>query len=148
MNDKTYQQITSRMAEISKKHKLPSTVSQMWTVLFKHQGANMTEEDEAFNEIERRAKQRMEAVRAAMRGEDDDIQEHMSNVILFNGITKLDLDPDMVLENTKGKLEGVILIGYDKEGEEYFASTYADGGDVLWLLERMKLRLLNVENNA
>jgi len=69
----------------------------------------------------------------------------MSNVILFNGITKLDLDPDMVLENTKGKLGGVILIGYDKEGKEYFASTYADGGDVLWLLERMKLCLLNVE---
>ena len=68
----------------------------------------------------------------------------MSNIILFNGITKLDLDPDMVLENTKGKLEGVILIGYDKEGEEYFASTYADGGEVLWLIERMKLRLLNV----
>ena len=68
----------------------------------------------------------------------------MSNVILFNGITKLDLDPDMVLENTKGNLEGVILIGYDKEGEEYFASTYADGGEVLWLIERMKLRLLNV----
>jgi rubrerythrin len=36
----------------------------------------MTEEDEAFNEIERKAKQRMEAVRAAMRGEDDDIQEY------------------------------------------------------------------------
>ena len=33
-------------------------------------------EDEAFNEIERKAKQRMEAVRAAMRGEDDDIQEY------------------------------------------------------------------------
>jgi hypothetical protein len=68
----------------------------------------------------------------------------MSNVILFNGITKLDLDPDMVLENSKGKLEGVILLGYDKDGEEYFASTYADGGEVLWLIERMKLRLLNV----
>jgi hypothetical protein len=36
----------------------------------------MNEEDEAFNEIERRAKQRMEAVRAAMRGEDDDIQDY------------------------------------------------------------------------
>ena len=36
----------------------------------------MNEEDEAFNEIERRAKQRMEAVRAAMRVEDDDIQEY------------------------------------------------------------------------
>jgi hypothetical protein len=69
----------------------------------------------------------------------------MSNIIPFNGITRLDLDPDRVLENTKGKLEGVILIGYDKQGEEYFASSYADGGDVLWLLERMKMRLLNVE---
>ncbi len=73
--------------------------------------------------------------------------EHMSNIIPFNGITRLDLDPDRVLENTKGKLEGVILIGYDKQGEEYFASSYADGGDVLWLLERMKLRLLNVESS-
>jgi hypothetical protein len=37
----------------------------------------MTEEDEAFNDIERKAKQRMEAVRAAMlRGEDDDIQDY------------------------------------------------------------------------
>ena len=35
----------------------------------------MTEEDEAFNEIERQAKQRKESVRAAMRAvEDDDIQ--------------------------------------------------------------------------
>ena len=36
----------------------------------------MTEEDEAFNEIERQAKQRKESVRAAMRSveEDDDIQ--------------------------------------------------------------------------
>jgi hypothetical protein len=69
----------------------------------------------------------------------------MSNVIQFSGITKLDLDPDTVLENTKGKLEGVIIIGYDHMGVEYFASSYADGGDVLWLLERMKMRLLNVE---
>jgi len=37
----------------------------------------MNEEDEAFNEIERKAKQRMESVRVAMRGvEDDDIQDY------------------------------------------------------------------------
>lgn len=68
----------------------------------------------------------------------------MSNVIQWRGITRLDLEPDVVLENTKGKLEGLIIIGYDKDGQEYFASSYADGGDVLWLLERMKLRLLNM----
>ena len=69
----------------------------------------------------------------------------MTNVVPFNGITKLDLNPDIVLENTMGKLEGFVICGYDKDGQEYFASTYADGGDVLWLLERMKLRLLTVE---
>jgi hypothetical protein len=66
----------------------------------------------------------------------------MSNVILFNGITKLDLNPDLVLESAKGTLQGFVIVGYDKDGQEYFASTYADGGDVLWLLERMKLKLL------
>jgi hypothetical protein len=66
----------------------------------------------------------------------------MGKVIPFTGVTKYDLDPDMVLENSKGKLEGFVIIGYDKDGEEYFASTYADGGTVLWLAERMKKKLL------
>ncbi len=69
----------------------------------------------------------------------------MSNVIPFTGITRLNYDPDLILENTKGKLEGFVICGYDKEGKEYFASTYADGGEVLWLLERMKMCLLNQE---
>lgn len=30
------------------------------------------------------------------------------------------------------------------EGQFYFASTYADGCDVLWLLEKAKLALLRV----
>jgi len=66
----------------------------------------------------------------------------MGKVIPMNGLTKLDLPIDRVLDDAKGELEGVILIGYDKEGEEYFASTYADGGEILWLIERLKKRLL------
>ena len=66
----------------------------------------------------------------------------MSNVIPLNNITRLDLPPDRVLDGAKGKLEGLVILGYDKEGNEYFASTYADGGDVLWLLERCKVNLL------
>jgi hypothetical protein len=69
----------------------------------------------------------------------------MSNIIPFTGITKLNLNPDMVLENTKGKLEGFVIIGYTKDGEEHFASTYADGGTVLWLVERMKKALLDTQ---
>ena len=66
----------------------------------------------------------------------------MTNVIPLGCVTKLDLPVDRVLEASKDKLEGVIIIGYDKDGDEYFASTYADGGDVLWLLERCKKSLL------
>ncbi len=68
----------------------------------------------------------------------------MAKVIPFNGITKLDLDPDTILENNKGKLEGVVIMGWDKNGNEYFASSYADGGTVLWLVERLKKALLEI----
>ncbi len=68
----------------------------------------------------------------------------MSKVIPFSGITKLDLDPDTVLENNKGLLEGVVIMGWDKDGNEVFASSYADGGTVLWLLKRMELLLLTI----
>lgn len=70
----------------------------------------------------------------------------MSNVVDFPGITRLNLDPDRTLENTKGKLDGFIICGYDKEGDEYFASTFADGGEVLWLLERCKKKLMEVQD--
>lgn len=67
----------------------------------------------------------------------------MSEIINFNGKTRLDIPSDRVLESAKGQLEGVVVIGWDKEGEEYFASSIADGGDVLWLLERCKQELLD-----
>jgi len=70
----------------------------------------------------------------------------MAKIIPFTGITRLDLPVDTVLEGAKGKMKGVILLGYDNEGELYFASTYADGGDVLWLLEHCKKKLLEVDD--
>lgn len=68
----------------------------------------------------------------------------MDNVIPLGNITKLDLNPDIVLENTKGKLCNFVIVGWDKEGELYFSSTKADGGDVLWLLEKAKQALLDI----
>lgn len=72
----------------------------------------------------------------------------MGKVIQFTGITKLDLDPDTILENNKGVLEGVVIMGWDREGKEVFASSYADGGTVLWLAERMKKLLLEVDDES
>lgn len=70
----------------------------------------------------------------------------MGKVIPFTGVTKLDLCPDTVLENTKGALDGFVIAGFDKDGNEYFSSTYADGGTILWLIERLKKKLLDGEN--
>lgn len=67
----------------------------------------------------------------------------MAKIIEFTGITKLDLPPDRILETAMGKLKGVVILGYDTEGEEYFACTYADGGTVNWLLDRCKQKLLS-----
>ena len=67
----------------------------------------------------------------------------MSNVINFPGITSLDLDADRVLVSIQEqKLVGFVLAGYTESGEEFFSSTYADGGDALWLIERFKKALL------
>lgn len=67
----------------------------------------------------------------------------MSNVITFSGKTVLDQDPDRVLEHLKGQLKGFALVGYTTDGEEFFSSTYGDSANTLWLIERMKLKLLN-----
>lgn len=66
------------------------------------------------------------------------------NVVSFTGITRLDGDPERILKAAmKAGLEGVVILGYDADGAEYFASSYAGGPDVLWLLERCKIALLD-----
>jgi rubrerythrin len=72
----------------------------------------MTEEDEAFNEIERRAKQRMEAVKAAMRGEDDDIQEYKKPWV---GLTDEEVDE---VHGSPMSLEHSGLLGFVRAIED------------------------------
>lgn len=64
----------------------------------------------------------------------------MGEIISF----KRDLPIERILEGAKKELSGVILIGYTNDGEEYFASTYSDGGEIMWLVERFKNELLSM----
>lgn len=67
----------------------------------------------------------------------------MGEVVDLPVITSLDLDPQRVLAAAvKAEMTQVIIIGYDKDGDEYFSSSVSDGADALWHLERAKLRLL------
>jgi len=66
-----------------------------------------------------------------------------NNVIPLGNITRLDLPTDRVLDAAKGDCsDGVVIIGFDNQGELYFASSIADGGSVIWLLEQAKFALL------
>jgi hypothetical protein len=66
----------------------------------------------------------------------------MGKVIPLGCVTRLDLPPNRILDAARDELESVVLLGYSATGEEYFATSLADGGGVLWLLERCKAALL------
>ena len=61
------------------------------------------------------------------------------------GETYADVDPDKVLTGAVGKLSEVVVVGYEANGDFYFASTRANGPDVLWLLKLAEKRLLDIE---
>jgi len=66
----------------------------------------------------------------------------VGKVIPIGGVTRLDLPADRILENNIGEFETLIIMGWDKDGNEVFASSISDGGEIIWLLERMKKILL------
>lgn len=67
------------------------------------------------------------------------------NVVTLNMVTRLPIPVDRVLDDAQAAgLTQVIVIGVTADGEEYFASSEADGGNVLWQMERAKKRLLAV----
>lgn len=68
----------------------------------------------------------------------------MAEIIRFPGITSLDLNPDDVLSECMGELAEVVIVGVDKDGDRFFASSQANGGEVLWHLERAKFALMRI----
>lgn len=66
----------------------------------------------------------------------------MCDVIDFDGITSLDINPDKVLESAKELLDMTLVIGYDKEDRLYVASSTSQLGELVLVLERAKQFLL------
>jgi hypothetical protein len=73
----------------------------------------------------------------------DEPKLKLAPVAFLPVITTLDLDVDRVLKNAlDAKLNQVVILGRDPNGDFYFASTKSDGGDVLWELETARLKLM------
>jgi len=56
-------------------------------------------------------------------------------------------DPDNVLEQAMGRYKSVLIIGWDNDGDFDARATLnlKDGGNLLWLMELFKFKLLNGE---
>ena len=68
----------------------------------------------------------------------------MTNIIPLGCYTKLDIDPDNVLDGAKGALSTVIVIGHNKDDDtSYIAASTADKKRLLWMIEQFKFKLFN-----
>lgn len=71
--------------------------------------------------------------------------ELVSNVVPLECVTSLDISAERVLTAAlDSSLQSCMIIGWDAEGELYFASSKSDGGEVLWWMEKAKQKLLEV----
>ncbi len=66
----------------------------------------------------------------------------MSNVLLLDVDTRLDYDPDLILDIPKGQLETCTIVGRHKDGTFYIISSMTDDKDLLWDLEKAKQYLM------
>jgi hypothetical protein len=71
----------------------------------------------------------------------------MGEVIQAAFITTLNTDPHRALQGALEKgMSEVVIIGRDKDGEFYFASSQADSGEVVWFLQRAQWELFKMED--
>lgn len=67
------------------------------------------------------------------------------NVRMFPGISPNDYDANLMLEAAaRRNLKSVIILGYGEDGELFFSSSLAAGPKCLWMLEKIKARLLDI----
>ena len=69
----------------------------------------------------------------------------MAKVIRFPKpklVTTQKMSAAKVLNGAKGKLDECVVLGFDKQGDLYAASTEGPG-DTLWLIEQAKAWILN-----
>lgn len=68
-----------------------------------------------------------------------------AEILIWDGVTKHDLPCDRVLQSAiEAGVTEVVICGFGKDGEFYFASNKADAGDVIYHLEMAKKKLLDI----
>lgn len=73
----------------------------------------------------------------------------MGEVVELNVITTLPIDPKRILAKACDvSFDRVMIIGVTADGDEYFASSEADGGTCLWDMERARHAFMRIADDA
>ncbi len=68
----------------------------------------------------------------------------MNTIVEFPGVTRLDLDPQKILDAAPGEdMESVIIVGWKNDGEMYLASSAGNVLEVVATLDIAKASLVN-----
>lgn len=68
----------------------------------------------------------------------------MSKVKILETVTTQDIPCDRILKAWKGQLTGLILAGWDHEGELICCSSYGSIPEALYLVEKYRQKLLEM----
>jgi hypothetical protein len=71
--------------------------------------------------------------------------KQVPKVSILPVMTRLDVPTERILQAAlESTLKGCVIVGLDGDDKMYFASSWADGGDALWWLEKAKKTLLEL----
>lgn len=63
----------------------------------------------------------------------------MSNVTFLADHAEVDLSPSQVLQRAlEAQLSGALVLGVRDDGSLYFETSIPDGGECVWLMEKVK----------
>lgn len=72
----------------------------------------------------------------------------LGNVVHAPIISRVDCSADDTVRKALGELDSVVIVGYDRKGNEYYASNVADGANALWHLQRGVHNLMTIVDKS
>ena len=64
------------------------------------------------------------------------------NIVLLRPDDLTDRPAEVMQEALNHGCDPIVVLGYDAQGNEYFSASTANAHEVIWLLERLKAKLL------
>lgn len=65
------------------------------------------------------------------------------NLIILNMETRLDIPVDRVREAAEKNCEKLIIVGIDKDGNDYYAANFADAALTYYLVSKFRYKLIS-----